>query len=254
MAITVNGVTLNDGDPLLVGGVQAQEVTVNGVSAWKNTVAPSAITNFAASDDQNNQVTVTFTAATGIPAPVHDLYENDVLAASAIDSGHVFPKTGPFTGTYHVKAVNVAGTTPSNSDSGTSLKPFANSWTGDSRLIYSSSVYALTGAGTGFTMEFTVFGNVDVTPLIPMNPDGTFVVGAYQSGSWPTQGFRIVTESTRFNFQYAYGTIVKPLSDWMSFDPNVGFENKTITSDTYGIKGSGYTLQLNDYEGVVTVA
>ena len=36
MALTIDGVTLEDGAPLLVGGVQAQNVMCNGVEVWKN--------------------------------------------------------------------------------------------------------------------------------------------------------------------------------------------------------------------------
>jgi len=38
MPLTINGTVHNDGDPLLIGGVQAQEVTVNGVTVWENIV------------------------------------------------------------------------------------------------------------------------------------------------------------------------------------------------------------------------
>jgi len=36
MPLTINGVVHNDGDPLLVDGVQAELVTVNGVTVWEN--------------------------------------------------------------------------------------------------------------------------------------------------------------------------------------------------------------------------
>lgn len=85
---------------------------------------PTAITDFAASDDQLGQVTVTFTNATGTPTPTYNLFEDNVQVATGISSGYVHTVTAG-TYTYRVDAVNSEGTTASNNDSGTSTAPVA---------------------------------------------------------------------------------------------------------------------------------
>ena len=116
MPLVINGVTHADGDPLLVGGVQAQTVTANGVVVWRNTVAPSAITNFAASDAAVG-ITCTWSNATGIPTPTYDIMRGTTGVASNVTSGVVISAVG--TADYHVMARNSAGDTPSNINSGT---------------------------------------------------------------------------------------------------------------------------------------
>lgn len=38
MALTINGTIIEDGDPLTIGGVQAEKVTVNGVTVWEDSL------------------------------------------------------------------------------------------------------------------------------------------------------------------------------------------------------------------------
>lgn len=83
-------------------------------------VPPSVIVDFAASDDQIESVIMTFTNATGTPAPTYNLFKGAAEVAVGISSGFVYP-TPPGGGTYHVKAINNAGTVDSNTDSGQSL-------------------------------------------------------------------------------------------------------------------------------------
>ncbi len=85
-----------------------------------DTVAPSAITNFNASDNQTGKVIVTFSPASGFPAPTYDLYENGSLVASDIASGYERVVSAGIR-TYYVKAVNSAGAIPSNSNTGLSM-------------------------------------------------------------------------------------------------------------------------------------
>ena len=116
MPITINGAPLNDGDPLLVNGVQAQAVTVNGTQVWRNTIPPSAIQNFTATSNRVGSILVTFTHSVGIPTPQHDLYIGGALVASDISTGYIHTIQG---GDYSafVRAHNVAGTIDSNSAS-----------------------------------------------------------------------------------------------------------------------------------------
>jgi len=124
MPITINGQAFPDGSPLTVNGTQAQVVTVNGTTVWQNNQVPSAITDFAASDDQEGQITVTFTPATGIPTPTHDLIRvsDGSVIASDISSGYVWT-TSDCNVNLRVDAKNSVGTTPSNEDIGISVEP-----------------------------------------------------------------------------------------------------------------------------------
>jgi len=124
MPLTINGVPHPDGAPLLIGGVQADEVTVNGTRVWVNNYAPSQILDFAATDDEDDQVTVTFSLADAVPPATYALYEDNVEVAAGISSGYVHSKLGPFTGTYKVRATNIVGSVDSNTDSGTALYVF----------------------------------------------------------------------------------------------------------------------------------
>ena len=115
MALTINGTAWANGRPVLVGGVQAQRITANGTEVWVNNQPPSTIGDFnATSSGVATVVTVTFTPASGVPTPTQDLYENDVLVASSIGSGHAYTSAVGGLNSYHVKSVNVAGTTSSN--------------------------------------------------------------------------------------------------------------------------------------------
>ena len=82
---------------------------------------PTYISNFNATDNQIGKVTVTFSNASGYPAPTYDLYENDVRVAQNITSGYVRNVSGG-NRTYYVRAVNAAGTRNSNTNTGASLQ------------------------------------------------------------------------------------------------------------------------------------
>lgn len=151
MSITINGTVLEDGAPLLVGGVQAQSVTCNGVEVWRNNSEPGTITDFeASSSGADDKVTVTFTNATGVPTPTYNLYENSVVVASGISSGHVHTSTVSGSNVYYVKALNSAGSSDSNTDT-------ALVWAGGSSYVITSSETITAGieipADTAITME-----------------------------------------------------------------------------------------------------
>ena len=114
MPITINGQPHADGAPLTIGGVQAQEVTVNGVSVWKNTIPPSAITNLAASSNRVGQILVTFTHSVGLPTPQHDLYISGLLVANNISSGYVHSIASGDYFNIFIRAHNTAGSIDSN--------------------------------------------------------------------------------------------------------------------------------------------
>ncbi len=86
--------------------------------------APTTINNLVATDDEIGQVTMTFTPATGYPAPTHNLYENDIEVATNIGTGYSHQVSeGEYT--YHVLAVNRAGSKESNDSVGKSLPSLA---------------------------------------------------------------------------------------------------------------------------------
>ncbi len=82
--------------------------------------APSAILDFEATDDEEGQIVMTFTPATGVPTPRHNLFEGGVEIAQNIPDGYIHIIEDA-TNTYRVDAINIADTIPSNDDSGTSL-------------------------------------------------------------------------------------------------------------------------------------
>ena len=80
---------------------------------------PAYISDFSASDDQFNQVTVTFSLSAN--ATSYNLYKGDVLFAEDIVSGQAFEVIGPNTSSYYVDAINKDENTISNSDTGTAV-------------------------------------------------------------------------------------------------------------------------------------
>ena len=124
MPLTINGSVHPDGAPLTVGGEQVSEVTVNGGVVWVNNYAPSVITDFAATADELDQVSFTFSLADALPAATYDLYRAGVLVASGVSSGDSYIIEGPDTADYNVRATNSEGFADSNLDSGTSLPVF----------------------------------------------------------------------------------------------------------------------------------
>jgi len=60
-------IEIPDGNPVKLGDNQVESICLGDNKIWQNTQIPSAITDFAASDGEVNQTTVTFSPATGIP-------------------------------------------------------------------------------------------------------------------------------------------------------------------------------------------
>ncbi len=86
--------------------------------------APGEITDLEATDDEYNQITVTWTNSIGHPHPIHDIYQDDILIESGVSSPYVISIL-PGTYTYYVEANNGYGTVISNSDDGTSSSGIA---------------------------------------------------------------------------------------------------------------------------------
>ena len=95
---------------------QTQSNNNLGVSAS----LPTAIADFAASDDEVGQITMTFTPSMGTPSPRHTLYEDTIEIATNIPSGYIHT-IAESTHNYYVIANNGAGTITSNDDDGTSV-------------------------------------------------------------------------------------------------------------------------------------
>ncbi len=81
-------------------------------------VAPSYISNFAASDTLTNKIQVTFSASSGVPTPRYDLYQGSTRLAYNITSGYNYSTTSNTNRLLHIKAINSAGTTSSNTNYG----------------------------------------------------------------------------------------------------------------------------------------
>lgn len=157
MAIEVNGVIIPNGGNLSVNGICPEEVYVNGVRTWWCHESPGNVTDFSASDNRYNEIQITFTPTSGLPAPTYDLYRDGLLYVSNVSSGDVF-NTGP--GSWLFKLLAYNGQTPntwSNEDYGNALAepctlewatPGFYNWTVPSG-VFSSTVCMIGGGGTG---------------------------------------------------------------------------------------------------------
>ncbi len=111
----------------LVAPDSADQSLIEAGTLWSNTGAcpaiplnaPSWITDLAASDDQHNQITFTWTLATGTPTPTYDLYDSTGLIATGVNPGYVRTVNG--IDDYYLIAMNSEGTRQSNTASGTGV-------------------------------------------------------------------------------------------------------------------------------------
>jgi len=121
---------VNSGDyiPSFSGEWQFYILAVNGLgdtpsnedtgSVIAPSLAPGAILDFDATDDEIEKVTIDFTLAEY--ASSHDLYRGDDLVASAVLPGHDFITSAGGPWTFKVRAINIIDFTDSNTDEGTS--------------------------------------------------------------------------------------------------------------------------------------
>ena len=154
--ITVNGSVVADGDPLLVNGVQATTVTVNGVAVWRNNYVADAPTLFTASDGLESVLNFSWTlpADQGVPPCSYEVYEGTTLRATAAVGATTasWNTGGAYSGTFHVVGVNTAGSSvASNTDEGNSTAPYVGPpspviITGNRTLV----------AGTDFPADTTI--------------------------------------------------------------------------------------------------
>ncbi len=82
-------------------------------------IAPPAVTDFNASDNEYNQIRFSWTNVSAVPAPVYNLYDTNGIVQNNITSPFVLSITG--TETYYIKAINSEGESTSNSDDGTGV-------------------------------------------------------------------------------------------------------------------------------------
>ncbi len=133
---------------------------------------PTAIADFAATDDEVGQITMSFTASTGFPTPRHTLYEDTIEVATNIPDGYIHI-VADSTHNYYVIASNGAGVETSNDDDGTSLS-------GAPTLTPPSAItdFAASDYGVGnITMTWTnATGNP--LPTYALFENNTAVVGA----------------------------------------------------------------------------
>lgn len=128
-----DGIDIPNGNPLKIGDNQIDKIMFGNDQVWINTVAPSAITNLTTfGGGLTASITITFTVATGIPTPTHDLYENGILIVSNITSGTVYNSTVKGNNSYYIRATNVAGHTDSNLS-------YASIWIGGNSLVVDSN-------------------------------------------------------------------------------------------------------------------
>ena len=98
-----------------VGSVDSN--TDQGTAIAKS--GPGLITDFSATDDECNSITITFTPATGSPEPTYDLYQDNNMIVQGVSSG--YQVQGNIVGSeFFVRAINSEGETNSNTDTGTS--------------------------------------------------------------------------------------------------------------------------------------
>ena len=120
----INGITIpEDTGSIIVNGVDVSCLHVNGEQVWCKDTGPNPpgpISDFSASDNIINRIDMTWSPST--EAERYDIYEGSTLIQSDVTSPYSHLVTGPYTGTFHVKAINTAGSIDSNSDSGTALE------------------------------------------------------------------------------------------------------------------------------------
>jgi len=131
MPIIINGQTLENGAPLLVDGVQAQNVMCNGVEVWINNYVADAPTGFLASDGETDQITFTWTLPVdqGVPTCSYEVRNValEVIATAGVGvTTAIATAMGSASDTYSVYSINSVGESiASNSDAGSSVAPYS---------------------------------------------------------------------------------------------------------------------------------
>jgi len=150
MAMYIGGNLIADGSPIRMNGAQPDKIMRGATQVWVNNYAPSAITDFVASDDNVDGIICTWSVANAVPAATYDLYLDGVLRLSNVTSG-VLDVVGSIgsTFTYHVVAVNSVGSTASNTDTGIRIPP---PYAGPPSPVIINSTVALV-AGTNFPAD-----------------------------------------------------------------------------------------------------
>lgn len=120
MSFIVNGVEIpTTGENIVVNETPIAWVHTNGVLVWHKAYLTAAPTSFSATDNEEGQVTLTWTNSEGYPIPTYDVYENDIKVGTSVSSGWTRIVEGGRR-TYYVKAVNTSGAKQSASDYGIS--------------------------------------------------------------------------------------------------------------------------------------
>ena len=132
MAIYFGGNSIPNGNPIRMNGVQPDKIMRGTTQIWINNYVAGAPTSFAATDTVVNAINFSWVlpADQGVPTCTYEVWEGATLRATAgvgVTTAS-WGITGPYgPGTFHVIAVNVAGSSvASNTDSGTSAKYFAS--------------------------------------------------------------------------------------------------------------------------------
>jgi len=108
-------------DDIYLGASKVDAIYLGADKVWPIDVEPGQVIDFTASDDEDFQVTCTWTATSiGDPTPIYYLYEAGKQVAENITSPYI-REVGSGTREYYVMAVNSEGATPSNTDNGTSI-------------------------------------------------------------------------------------------------------------------------------------
>jgi len=112
-----------DGNPYTcwVEATNAVGTTASNTEVGQSLIPKIPVVDFLATDDEQLQITMTFTADPG--AVRYDLYMDGGLVTSAIPSGYVYPTAVPLTASFFVRGVYLDGVNiDSNPDTGVSLE------------------------------------------------------------------------------------------------------------------------------------
>ena len=121
----IDGLNLNDRMMKYFGSLGYEGSLSDRYHRWEKgetpVVPPTAITDFAASDDEIEQFTFTWSNAGGTTPITYALFKDGVFQIDDVSSGLVLPLAGGGSASFSVRATNSAGSTMSNDDDGTAL-------------------------------------------------------------------------------------------------------------------------------------
>jgi len=216
-------------------------ITLAGRLQGMGASLPKEITDFSASDNADNSVTVTFTESLN---ESYALYKDGTLVASNINTNYVYGITGPNTSTYYVRATNLIGTVQSNSNSGTAEGSPAVGVTNFSASDSSTSVITMNFTQTA-GQTYSLYKNGSLVTNSCYNGYGHAATGTYT--------FYVIShgpDGSTAQSNSNSGTGIVPFGTHTIRPMNVGtYQGFTL----YGVKktypNSGGSLTPNSFDG-----